>query len=80
MILLQAFAMCTLDYEFHILYNAFLIHEPGIKTVFWNERRDRHAPTNLHLMLNVIKPEIKRMYGSRFDCSRRMVLPQQDVV
>lgn len=29
--LTQAYALCVLDYEFHTLDNAFLVHKPGIK-------------------------------------------------
>lgn len=27
----QGYKLCVLDYEFHILDNAFLVHKPGIK-------------------------------------------------
>ena len=30
--MVQGYKLCALDYEFHILNNAFLIHRPGIKT------------------------------------------------
>ncbi|KAK8400373.1 hypothetical protein O3P69_003213 [Scylla paramamosain] len=31
--IIQAYILCLLDYEFHILDNAFLVHRPGIKKV-----------------------------------------------
>ncbi|XP_017065345.2 beta-1,4-glucuronyltransferase 1 [Drosophila eugracilis] len=64
----QAFAMCVLDYEFHILDNAYLVHKPGIKqpaksyTIFPQTRRN-----NCLIQKKILK-ELKFMYGSRNGC------------
>ncbi|KAI8043665.1 beta-1,4-glucuronyltransferase 1 [Drosophila gunungcola] len=64
----QAYAMCVLDYEFHILDNCFLVHKPGIKqpgkskSIFPQTRR-----TN-GLINKRISRELRIMYGSRAGC------------
>ncbi|XP_064097760.1 beta-1,4-glucuronyltransferase 1-like isoform X2 [Macrobrachium nipponense] len=64
----QMYVMCVLDYEFHVLDNAFLVHRPGIK----RHRRDRHrdmltAKQNA-LLHNKITPELHTIYGKRGTC------------
>ncbi|EDV58763.1 beta-1,4-glucuronyltransferase 1 [Drosophila erecta] len=64
----QAYAMCVLDYEFHILDNAFLVHKPGIKqpgyrkTIFSQTRRTDG------LISRKISKELRMMYGFRDGC------------
>ncbi|EDW45953.1 beta-1,4-glucuronyltransferase 1 [Drosophila sechellia] len=64
----QAYAMCVLDYEFHILDNAFLVHKPGIKQpgnrkeIFPQERR------NNGLINKKISREMRMTYGTRSGC------------
>lgn len=64
----QAYAMCVLDYEFHILDNAFLVHKPGIKPpqkshvgFFLAQRTDT-------LINRKILRELHLMYGWRKGC------------
>lgn len=62
------YVMCVLDYEFHVLDNAFLVHRPGIK----RHRRDRHrdqltAKQNA-LLHSKITPELHTIYGKRGAC------------
>jgi len=66
----QGYKLCLLDYEFHILDNAFLIHRPGIKT----KQMVKHIVGNQRvsdqnkLLRSVIYPEIQKLYGKRFKC------------
>lgn len=66
----QGFKLCLLNYQFHILDNAFLIHRPGIKT-----KKTLHSAINLkkisaqnELLKKTIFPEIKKLYGVRKGC------------
>lgn len=67
--LLQGHIMCVLNYEFHILDNAFLVHKPGIKTVQESARRELEDQTNLFIK-TVIAPELNTLYGKRRECQR----------
>jgi len=66
----QGFKLCLLDYQFHILDNAFLIHRPGIKT-----KKTVHSAINKkktdaqnELLKKKIFPEIKKLYGLKKGC------------
>jgi len=66
----QGFKLCLLNYQFHILDNAFLIHKPGIKT-----KKTLHSALNKKkidaqndLLKKTIFPEIKKLYGVRKGC------------
>lgn len=66
----QGFKLCLLNYQFHILDNAFLIHRPGIKT-----KKTLHSAINKkkidaqnELLKKTIYPEIKKLYGGRKGC------------
>lgn len=61
--------MCVLNYEFHILDNAFLVHKPGIKAVKDAARRELEEQTNVFIT-NVIAPELNILYGKRRECQR----------
>ncbi|XP_017047263.1 beta-1,4-glucuronyltransferase 1 [Drosophila ficusphila] len=64
----QAYAMCVLDYEFHILDNAFLVHKPGIKQPAKTESlfsQKRH--TNGIINKKIIR-ELRFKYGYRKGC------------
>ena len=66
----QGFKLCLLNYEFHILDNAFLIHRPGIKTkneVKSSLKTKKITAQNTYLK-KTIMPEIKRIYGARKGC------------
>lgn len=58
-----------LDYEFHILDNAFLVHKPGIKVLKKDTRRAMLAGKTNQLIRKIIYPELKIMYGTRNGCA-----------
>lgn len=66
----QGYALCVLDYEFHILNNGFLVHKPGIKRVGLDD--SNHPSLNMQIARDVtsrvIGPELRRMYGKREGC------------
>ena len=61
--------MCVLDYDFAILNNAFLIHRPGIKLKQQAKPLPQHSETQKKMIQDVIIPELKRLYGTREECS-----------
>ncbi|CRL04660.1 CLUMA_CG017724, isoform A [Clunio marinus] len=63
----QAYIMCLLDYNYHVLSNAFLIHRPGIKTHKQAARVECEAVAK-RIIHEVIEPEMKLLYGKRKDC------------
>ncbi|XP_058988135.1 beta-1,4-glucuronyltransferase 1-like [Musca domestica] len=65
----QGYALCVLDYEFHILDNAFLVHKPGIKVLKKDTRRAMLAGKTNQLIRKIIYPELKIMYGTRTGCA-----------
>ncbi|KAK6636672.1 hypothetical protein RUM43_010334 [Polyplax serrata] len=62
------YVLCVLDYEFHILDNAFLVHKPGIKTLQKDTARAILAAKTNSLIRKVILPELKAIYGTRKGC------------
>lgn len=65
---IQNYAMCLLDYDYHILNIAFVVHSPGIKK--YNPKSERlHyvAPMN-KLIASTIVPEYKVLYGENKKC------------
>lgn len=64
----QAYAMCVLDYEFHILDNAFLVHKPGIKQPGNRKEIFPQARRTNGLIDKKISREMRMMYGSRNGC------------
>ncbi|XP_055907925.1 beta-1,4-glucuronyltransferase 1-like [Eupeodes corollae] len=66
---IQGFAMCLLDYEYHVLNNAFLIHSPGIKVFKRDLAREKHVVVMNAIIKNEIVPEYKILYGNRRGCN-----------
>ncbi|XP_022821529.1 beta-1,4-glucuronyltransferase 1-like [Spodoptera litura] len=64
----QAYIFCAKDYEFMILSNAFLVHKPGIKYYKANPKRDKYAAKQGSFVNNVIKKELKKIFGSKPGC------------
>jgi len=66
----QGFKLCLLNYEFHILDNAFLIHKPGIKTkqTVQNSLKKKKISAQNDFLKKTIMPEIKKLYGARKGC------------
>ncbi|XP_055600367.1 beta-1,4-glucuronyltransferase 1-like [Uranotaenia lowii] len=65
----QGYALCVLDYDFHILDNAFLVHKPGIKVLKKDPKRAMLAAKTNQLIKKIIYPELQIMYGSRKGCA-----------
>ncbi|KAH8269329.1 hypothetical protein KR018_004619 [Drosophila ironensis] len=65
----QGYALCVLDYEFHILDNAFLVHKPGIKVLKKDNRRAMLSGKTNQLIRKIIYPELRIMYGTRKGCA-----------
>lgn len=65
----QGYALCALDYEFHILDNAFLVHKPGIKVLKKDPKRAMLAAKTNQLIKKIIYPELQVMYGTRKGCA-----------
>ncbi|KAB7495645.1 Beta-1,4-glucuronyltransferase 1 [Armadillidium nasatum] len=64
----QAYAMCLLGYEYHVLDNAFLVHKPGIKLPNQNYMRSNLVKIQKQLIYNIIVKEYKKYYGYRKEC------------
>ncbi|XP_033165831.1 beta-1,4-glucuronyltransferase 1 isoform X1 [Drosophila mauritiana] len=68
-ILLQNYAMCLLDYEYHVLSPAFLVHSPGIKqTGNGDSTRLQYAKEMSKFIKNKIEPEYRVLFGENSAC------------
>ncbi|XP_037959354.1 beta-1,4-glucuronyltransferase 1-like [Teleopsis dalmanni] len=65
----QAYALCALDYEFHILDNAFLVHKPGTKIYESEYNRGWLMRKTNKIIRTIIYPELKVLYGTRPGCA-----------
>uniref|UniRef100_A0A182J7K7 N-acetyllactosaminide beta-1,3-N-acetylglucosaminyltransferase n=1 Tax=Anopheles atroparvus TaxID=41427 RepID=A0A182J7K7_ANOAO len=65
----QGYALCVLDYDFHILDNGFLVHKPGIKVLKKDPKRAMLASKTNQLIKKIIYPELQVMYGTRKGCA-----------
>ncbi|KAG5684936.1 hypothetical protein PVAND_014144 [Polypedilum vanderplanki] len=65
----QGYALCVLDYDFHILDNAFLVHKPGIKVLKKDPKRAVLAAKTNQLIKKIIYPELQVLYGTRKGCA-----------
>ncbi|CAO1393759.1 unnamed protein product [Diamesa hyperborea] len=65
----QGYSLCVLDYEFHILDNAFLVHKPGIKVLKKDPKRAMLAAKTNQLIKKIIYPELQVLYGTRKGCA-----------
>ncbi|XP_067119096.1 beta-1,4-glucuronyltransferase 1-like [Centruroides vittatus] len=65
----QMYELCLLDYNLHILDNAFLVHAPGIKTVIAAEERKRakYIYENNKIYGQIIS-HLKQKYGEKPGC------------
>lgn len=64
----QGYALCALDYEFHILDHAFLIHKPGIKVYRNDKKRNIVIAKTNKLISEKYFPELQLIYGTRDGC------------
>lgn len=65
----QMYELCLLDYDLHILDNAFLVHAPGIKTVVAAEerRRAKYIYENNKIYGQIVS-HLKQKYGDKPGC------------
>ena len=66
----QGYKLWLLNYQFHILDNAFLIHWPGIKTnkTLRSAINKKKIDTQNEMLKKTIFPEIKKLYGVKKGC------------
>ncbi|XP_035219660.1 beta-1,4-glucuronyltransferase 1-like [Stegodyphus dumicola] len=64
-----AYEMCLMDYDFHIIQNAFLVHAPGINIYNVSEAKlkSKYMWENQKLM-SVIKNNLIKKFGHKKDC------------
>ncbi|RXG53946.1 Beta-1,4-glucuronyltransferase 1 [Armadillidium vulgare] len=66
--MIQSYIMCLMNYEFHVLDNAYIIHKPGIKQ---RDKRVLKSPLvkkQNKLIDTIIKEECNKIYGTRNGC------------
>ncbi len=63
----QGFLFCALDYDFHVLNNAFLIHKPGIKSQkeAAGSKDMAKVTKQTNLILKEILPNLRRIVGEK---------------
>jgi len=68
--MVQGHKICLLDYEFHILDNAFLVHRPGIKTKakLKSALQSKKVGAQNSFLKKTVFPELKAIYGERKGC------------
>lgn len=60
--------MCLLDYDYHILNNAFLVHKPGIKKLKSDHIRDVASGRNYLIIKKTSIPEMHTFFGTNDNC------------
>ena len=61
----QMMVLCALNYEFHILDSAFLVHKPGTKLRSPKSVEDTLKENNQTKFINqVLIPEMRALYGN----------------
>lgn len=60
--------MCLLNYEYHVLHPAFLVHHPGIKTGSPNPTRLKYAREMTRFIKSKIEPEYRVLFGVNKKC------------
>ncbi|ETN58801.1 N-acetyl lactosaminide beta-1,3-N-acetyl glucosaminyl transferase [Anopheles darlingi] len=63
----QAYIMCILGYDYHVLDNAFLVHRPGIKTLA-EATNPAQQTIQRSFIRSTILNEITSLYGQREGC------------
>lgn len=64
---IHAFVLCLLDFDFHLLSDAFLIHRPGIKTKE-ETTVGRLSSEGKRLIRELVQPQLTDLYGARNGC------------
>ncbi|XP_034101305.1 beta-1,4-glucuronyltransferase 1 [Drosophila albomicans] len=65
----QIYTLCLLDYEFHTLDNAFLVHKPGIKKDTVHEERLQKSFRTYKLLMRDIILELVEKYSWHRNCA-----------
>ena len=64
--------LCALDYEFHILDSAFLVHKPGIKLRSMKTLKNIYDENNQTNFINrVLLPQMATLYGNSTGCFKK---------
>lgn len=61
--------MCVMDYNFHVLDNAFLIHKPGVKKKKVQLLKFSNAVRETNSLIKNISIELQELYGYNSNCS-----------
>ncbi|KNC24560.1 hypothetical protein FF38_00067 [Lucilia cuprina] len=69
---IQNYAMCLMDYEYHVLHPAFLVHAPGIKMPKAKSNETERSIKYIKEMNGIIHftiiPEYEVLYGQNKEC------------
>ncbi|CAH1132186.1 unnamed protein product [Ceutorhynchus assimilis] len=71
--MVQAFTMCVLNYDFHVLDNAFLIHKPGVKKKKVQMVRYGQVVKESSALLQKIAIELQELYGYNKKCGTKYI-------
>lgn len=61
--------MCVMDYDFHVLDNAFLIHKPGVKKKKVQMVKYNDIVKNSSKLIKNIAIELQDLYGYNSNCN-----------
>ncbi|KAL1505296.1 hypothetical protein ABEB36_004891 [Hypothenemus hampei] len=67
--MVQAYTMCVMNYDFHVLDNAFLIHKPGVKKKKVQMLKFKDVVKNSTKLIFKIGKELQNLYGNNSNCS-----------
>ena len=68
--MMQGYLLCALNYDFHILNEAFLIHKPGIKKVARSQEKEQRLPhcRSKYPIRKEIIPQMKKLLYPSDEC------------
>lgn len=69
--LVHEYAMCLMDYEYHFLAGAFLVHSPGYHSKKWKKLKKINFNISFNFFENQLKPMYDSVYGRREGCVLR---------
>ena len=70
--MVQGYLLCALNYDFHVLNGAYLIHKPGIKTLQEAKKKSKGyliADQNYRIRKEII-PQMKKLFNASDECVR----------
>uniref|UniRef100_A0A1I8P9Q9 Beta-1,4-glucuronyltransferase 1 n=1 Tax=Stomoxys calcitrans TaxID=35570 RepID=A0A1I8P9Q9_STOCA len=65
---IQNYAMCLMDYEYHVLHPPFLVHSPGIKKLDKNSTRWNYVKAMNKIIHYKIVPGYQSLFGNNKEC------------